>query len=120
MRPWPGIVALAAICWAEAVCADFGAIYYSSSTGHYGWAAGQGDRTAAQAAAARECARQARDCQLATWFENACGALAVANGNGWGAGWDHNARRAESAALLACRRYDNTNCRIEIGFCSDQ
>ena len=54
-------------------------------------------------------------CEEAGWFENACGALAVGGGNGYGTGWGDTLAEARRDALTQCRVAD---CRVEVARCS--
>ena len=54
-------------------------------------------------------------CEEAGWFENACGALAVGDGNG--TGWGATTAEAERDALAQCRAA-NADCRVEVARCS--
>ena len=56
-------------------------------------------------------------CEEAGWFENACGALAVGDGNGYGTGWGATTAEAERDALAQCRAA-NADCRVEVARCS--
>ena len=58
-------------------------------------------------------------CREIGWFRNACGALAIGGGNGFGAGWGATTAKAEQDALGQCRAA-NQDCRIEISRCSDK
>ena len=58
------------------------------------------------------------DCTIASSFSDACGALAVGDGNGWGASRAESIIKAERNALATCRSYENTNCEIEVSVCS--
>ncbi len=73
--------------------------------------------------ATREAVTQCRreggtNCTEVGWFENACGALAIGDENGYGAGWGDSTAAAERDALRQCR-VANDNCRIEVARCSD-
>ena len=57
------------------------------------------------------------DCAEVGWFSEACGALAIGDGNGYGAGWGDSTAEAERDALSQCRAA-NPNCRIEVARCS--
>ncbi|RMH46635.1 MAG: DUF4189 domain-containing protein [Alphaproteobacteria bacterium] len=118
-----GFAAAAFLVSAATASADYGAIYFSQDTGAYGYSWNYRTQEAAEDAAYNECRRhrsRPRDCVMATWFRNACGALAVGDGNGWGASWGRTIREAERKALNTCRDYNNTGCRVEVSFCSDQ
>ena len=58
-----------------------------------------------------------RSCTEVGWFQDACGALAIGDGNGYGAGWGDTTAEAERDALSQCRAA-NENCRIEVARCS--
>ena len=58
-------------------------------------------------------------CREVGWFRNACGALAIGDENGFGAGWGATTTQAEQDALKKCRAA-NQDCRIEVSRCSDQ
>ena len=58
-----------------------------------------------------------RSCTEVGWFQDACGALAIGDDNGYGAGWGDTAAAAERDALSQCRAA-NENCRIEVTRCS--
>ena len=96
----------------------FAAIAFSTDTGANGYAYQYDTRTGAEARALKECRAFASDCTIATWFSNACGALAVGDGNGWGSSWDDNIVKAERDALASCRSYGNNNCEIDVSICS--
>ena len=56
-----------------------------------------------------ECRRQGgQNCQEIAWFRDACGALAIGDGNGFGSGWGTTTAIAERYALSQCR---SLNCR---------
>ncbi|MCP4185591.1 MAG: DUF4189 domain-containing protein [Hyphomicrobiales bacterium] len=96
----------------------FGSIYYSPSTGANGYSYNYGNRYGAEQAALNEClGAGGTDCSMATWFRNACGALAVGDRN-WGSHWGNNRRGAEYNALQKCNRVAN-NCRIVTWACTD-
>ena len=57
-------------------------------------------------------------CREVGWFQNACGAIAIGDGNGYGTGWGDTDATAERAALAACRKANQT-CRIEISRCTE-
>lgn len=108
MRSQPGIAAIFAACLfsaAPAAARDYyGAIAYSPSTGAYGTAYDYPSQGAAEQAAMGECSRHAGDCQSPLWFRNACGALFVGNGGGWGTGWGTSLRLANSYAERTCAK----------------
>ena len=56
-------------------------------------------------------------CHEAGWFEEACGALAIGDENGYGTGWGATIAEAEGDALAQCQAV-NPNCRVEVARCS--
>ncbi len=56
-------------------------------------------------------------CAEAGWFQEACGALAIGDGNGYGTGWGATTAAAERDALSQCR-VSNHDCRIEVARCA--
>ena len=96
----------------------FGAIAFSRDTGANGYSFKYDNRSGAEARALKECGAYASDCTVASSFSDACGALAVGDGNGWGASRAETIIKAERNALATCRSYDNTNCEIEVSVCS--
>ena len=91
----------------------YGAIAYSTGNGAVGYSYDYGSRYAAEARALNECGG---GCFIATWFRNACGALAVGQ-NGWGADWGNSRAEAESKALNACYRYTG-GCYVKRWVCT--
>ena len=96
----------------------FGAIAFSRDTGANGYSFQYDNRSGAEARALKECGAYASDCTVASSFSDACGALAVGDGNGWGASRAESIIKAERNALATCRSYDNTNCEIKVSVCS--
>jgi serine/threonine-protein kinase len=96
---------------------NYGAIAFSPATGAHGWSYDYPSRSAAENAALANCGRYASDCRVPIWFRNACGALAVGAGNGYGSGWGTSRAIAERYALQVCRRY-TSGCRIRRWACT--
>ena len=99
----------------------YGSIYFSqNSDGGYaaGWGWNYGDLGMARQAARNECrSRGGTNCFEVQWFRNACGALAVGSGNGYGHDWDTSRNAARNGALNQCRRY-NQNCSVIMVECA--
>ena len=70
-------IAFTTLTPALAVADSYGAIAFSPSTRADGWSNSFSTRADAERRALRECSARARDCRVAIWFKNACGALAV-------------------------------------------
>lgn len=114
------VVASAAMTAPVAALADdlFGALAYSSSTGSFGWSTGFNTRRAAEREALGNCGDQANDCEIATYFQNACGSIAAGSNGGWGADWADHMGEAERKAMRICRKND-TGCSIVVTKCAD-
>ncbi|MCJ8311178.1 MAG: DUF4189 domain-containing protein [Hyphomicrobiales bacterium] len=97
---------------------NYGAIAYSQSTGASGRSWDYRSRAAAERAALNNCYRHAGDCRV-IWFRNACGAVAVGNGGGWGSAWGNTRRQAQNAAIRSCRRY-TSGCRVRVWQCTSR
>lgn len=94
----------------------YGAIAYSTSTGAHGYSYDYDSRYDAEQRALNECYQYGGGCQVAIWFRNACGALAVGP-NGWGADWHANRSGAESKAIARCSQY-SYGCSIVRWVCT--
>jgi serine/threonine-protein kinase len=115
--------AVAALVFAGALLASsgaqaaWGAIAYSQSTGATGWSHSAVNEVDAELRALNNCSDYADDCETAVTFRNGCGALAVGNGNGWGADWAADRYDAQAYALDRCGEYTR-NCRVIRWQCS--
>ena len=97
---------------------NYGAIYFSQMTGAHGYSYDYATQGQAEQRALNEClGAGGTDCVRATWFRNACGALAVGDGNAWGAMWGNNRDGAEFNALKTCDN-NGRNCQIERWVCT--
>jgi hypothetical protein len=103
------VVVAAALLAPTAALADAGAIAYSPSTGHSGYAYGWSCREEAEAAALRYCGDG--DCTVVVWEQNDVAALAVGASGAPYYGWAGTRSEAERFALEACGR-DTTGCAI--------
>lgn len=102
---------------AGAAADNYGAIAYSPSTGAHGWSYDYNSRSAAESVALANCRKHAGDCVIPIWFRNACGALAVGAGNGYGSGWGTSRSIAEGYALKTCRQH-TSGCAIRRWACT--
>jgi len=99
---------LALTLGSTAALADYyGAIAFSQDSGSVGYSYDYPTQSAAEQRAMRECADS--DCMVVVWFRNACGALAIGDGNGYGTGWAVSRADAEQIALSNCSQYAD-NC----------
>jgi serine/threonine-protein kinase len=96
---------------------SFGAISLSPKTGATGWSYDYSSRLEAEEVAQSHCDRNARDCRVAIWFKNGCGAVARGADGGWGSDWAPGSRRAQRAALAACSNHSDS-CRVIRWQCS--
>lgn len=96
----------------------YGAIAFSQSTGAHGYSYDYESRRSAERRALRECRQHGGGCKVATWFRNACGALAVGNRQGWGASWGDTRRQARREARRICRGYTG-GCEIVRTVCTN-
>jgi serine/threonine-protein kinase len=107
---------LAAASGESAAANYFGAIAYDAQTRYHGYSYDYGSQGQAEQAAMAECRKLAPNCVIATWFRNACGALAVGDA-GWGADWGVDQAQAEGKALQKCYEY-TVGCKIQRWVCT--
>ena len=117
MRRWPWLAAVPV--QAQSL---YGSIAFSQQSGG-GFAGGiawnYGSRDKARRDALGGCrALGGESCREVGWFRNACGAIAIGDGDGFGTGWGETFGPAEEMALAKCRGAGNANCRIEISRCA--
>lgn len=110
------VTLLAAALPSAAIADSYGAIAYSPRSGSAGWSHSFDTRRGAERQAMNGCTRYARDCRVAIWFVNACGAVAVGP-DGWGSGWGSDQRRAEREAIRSCSGHSHA-CRVLRWQCS--
>ncbi len=97
--------------------ADYGAIAFSPGTGAHGYSYGAGSRGQAERVAMSNCRGYASDCRVLVYFQNACAALAVGSGNGYGFAWAGSRGQAENRAMRECRNR-TSSCRVIRWVCS--
>lgn len=95
----------------------YGAIAVSPSSKALGWSFDYGSRGKAQRVALAKCRQHAGDCKIATWFKNACGAIAFGGNGGWGADWGRSVANAKWKAKKRCKRYDS-HCKVNRWVCT--
>jgi len=123
MRKWVsavGFVAVALFLSLPAHAAErFGAIAFSADSGAEGYGVDYATREDAESRAMEECKSRSRGkaCTVAAWCQNACCALAVGKGNGWGGFWGVEQKQADLAALGNCGT-QTSNCKIRRSFCT--
>ena len=103
---------------APANAQQFGAIAFSERTGAWGWSSGYDSRGEAERRALGECVARGGPCVVATWFRDACGALAKSPDNGWGGEWGNSVSEAQSKAMSRCVAEGNRGCQVIESACS--
>jgi hypothetical protein len=107
---------LALTLGSTAALADYyGAIAFSQDSGSVGYSYDYGDQASAENRAMQEC--NDNGCMVVLWFRNACGALAIGDGNGYGTGWAGTRADAEQIALSNCGQYAG-NCANNTWACT--
>ena len=96
----------------------FGAIAFSPKSGAEGYGENYKTREDAEKRAMTECTERSegKPCDVVSWCQNACCALAVGKGNGWGGFWGATKDKAEAAALEKCSE-QTTSCKIRRSLC---
>ena len=99
---------------------QFGAIAVSPSSNGFGSSFKWNSRREAEGRAMSECSASSRrgDCRIATWFRDACGALAQGGVNTWGAEWGSSTHEASRKAMAVCER-SGRPCRVVQTVCSN-
>lgn len=95
----------------------YGAIAISPSSKAMGWSYNYGSKWKANQRALAKCRQYASDCKIATWFRNACGAVAIGSNGGWGASWGRNVSQAKWKAKKTCHKYDSY-CQVKRWVCT--
>jgi serine/threonine-protein kinase len=95
---------------------NFGAIAFSTSSGAIGYSYDYSSGDDAQQSALQNCGY---GCRVVLRFTNACGALAVGAGYGYGTGWAGNRQDAKSNALSYCSS-QTTGCGIVRWVCTSR
>jgi Domain of unknown function (DUF4189) len=94
---------------------NYGAIATGSDKA-WGYAYDYSTRAQAEAAALQQCQKNAQDCEVRVWFQNACGAVAESDARiGWG--WGESREIAERNAISGCQ--DNS-CKIITWACTSR
>jgi hypothetical protein len=99
----------------KAAAADYyGAIAFSQGSGNVGYSNDYSSRRGPEERARSECGR---GCKVVLWFMNACGVLAVGNGNGYGTAWATSRGEAEAIALTNCSA-NTRSCSVNRWVCT--
>jgi serine/threonine-protein kinase len=110
-------VAAVTMFTAAADAREFGAIAFSSQSGAHGYSHNYSSRAGAEQRALSGCRNNGRGCRVVIYFHDACGALAVGDGNGSGYSWGASRREAERRALSNCNGY-TSSCEVVRWICS--
>jgi hypothetical protein len=102
----------------EKSASTYGAIAFSPSSGAWGDGSKYGHRAEAERRALAECAKSARDCTVAVWFNDQCGAVAIAEAGIWAGGLGHTQAAAGNAALADCAKRGGKKCKVQEVLCS--
>jgi Domain of unknown function (DUF4189) len=94
----------------------FGAIAYSQRSGAVGYSYDYRSGNDAARSALNHCGP---NCRIVVWFSNACGALAVGSGHGYGASWADTQGDAENRAMRICSA-NTTDCGIVQWACTSR
>jgi Domain of unknown function (DUF4189) len=102
---------------------SYSAIAATAKDGDFwGYSFSWGSRAAAEQEALTRCEAQAGRkgaCQIAVWFYNSCGALAIGSNGAWGADHADTTAQASASALRFCQQNDNSGaCHVVRAFCS--
>lgn len=95
---------------------SYGAIAYSVTSKAWGYSEEYSGRSAAQNRAIKEC--RTKDCAIAAWFYNSCGALASSANGSWGGAQGADEARAKQNAQARCAKEGGTDCQILFSRCS--
>lgn len=95
---------------------SYGAIAYSPDSGAWGYSEQYGSRAQAESRARKEC--REKDCEIAAWFYNSCGAVAASDNGSWGGAQGGSVERAQQGAQARCAKEGGTNCKILFSRCS--
>ena len=107
-----GLAAGLILVGAAAAANNYGSIAYSQETGAVGYSFDHPDKQSAINAALNGCYENANDCVTATSFWNgACGAVAVGENGGWSSGTGSDQYVAQDNAIYSCEERD-TNCTV--------
>ena len=95
---------------------SYGAIAYSANSGAWGYSEEYGSRGQAESRAKKEC--RVKDCEIAAWSYDSCGAVAAGDNGSWGGAQGSDVRRAQNRAQARCAKEGGTNCKIVFSRCS--
>lgn len=103
------------------VSKTYGAIAYSDGTGSFGYSFQFSSKAQAEAQARNECSNKGgRNCKIATWYVNSCGALAKSSHGPWGVGQKNSEQAAQKQAKAFCKQHGGRDCSVVFTGCSSR
>ena len=116
MRFVVGAIALgiAAFAGASAAAETYAAIAFSQVNGYYGYANRYGTQDEAEERALQECGES---CEIVIWARDACAALFVGDGYGYGVAWAASEKESVQNAAVECDAR-TTDCELKAAVCS--
>jgi serine/threonine-protein kinase len=117
-RRWPLLALLGAspafIAAAPAAAEQYLAIAFSQSSGAYGYYHRAASRDRAEEGALQECGP---GCEVVIWARDACAALAVGRGNGYGTFWSTDENGVANGAVAECEK-TASGCEFKVMTCA--
>ena len=98
----------------NAAAETYAAIAFSQANGYSGYANRYDSRDGAEERALQECGES---CEIVIWARDACAALFVGAGNGYGVAWSADEGEAVRSAADQCDAR-TTDCELRAGVCS--
>lgn len=94
---------------------QYGAIALSPSKLNYGYSYDFDTRAAAEDKAMKQCGE--KDCAVAAWYRDACGAVARGDNESWGVDWGVDTDEASPRAIARCNE-KGQNCKLDEWMCA--
>ncbi len=108
------VLGISAFFSGAAAAETYAAISYSQETGAYGYANRYDTQDGAEERAAQECGPS---CETVIWARDACAALFIGNGNGYGVGWSADEDETVRIASEECSA-QTSDCGLKAMVCS--
>ena len=112
-----GAIALgiASLAGGNAAAETYAAIAFSQVNGYYGYGNGYDTHDGAEERALQECGES---CEIVIWARDACAALFVGSGNGYGVAWAASEKESFQNAAVECDA-QTTDCELKAAVCSE-
>jgi serine/threonine-protein kinase len=107
-------LATAALASFNAAAETYAAIAFSQVNGYYGYSNRYGTQDGAEERALQECGES---CEIVIWARDACAALFVGDGNGYGVAWAASEQESVQNAAAECDAR-TANCELKTAVCS--